>query len=403
MNSARNSKLPPCQQSQDSEEEIIACFSPKDIPKFHTGKLNSFLYGMKRSKAHENHIPFVICRIFAWNLQGDTLVQRRALHVKWSGGRYGDSAAGHIRFVPKIDFEFIESEAWRELSEEMGVDRLYGRLYDFHVEQTHLGSVRGVYTFVALVGNEINLNLGEVDVNSGFVTPSRLLQMIEHDPFVPTCGFYWKRLFDEETFSTLRREYGESDKRNSQMSATSSTSSALSLENDVEKPVGLIIGRFQPFHNGHLQFILYMIQQVSVLKIGIGSSQYHSTIDNPFTYLERSNMISQTLLDNGVSLDAFHVFAIPDLHNADLWVNEVIKIVGDFDLFYSNSQWTRQLFQKRGKNMGEIQKFDFTRYNGSNIRQRLLNQLDIGDLVPPAVLRIITTMLISERIQLTEK
>ncbi len=395
MNSVPNSKRPPCNPSKDfeEEEEIVACFSPKDIPNFHTGKLNSFLYGMNRNKAHQDHIPVVICRIFAWNLQGDPLVQRRALHFKWSGGLYGDSAAGHIRFIPDIDFEFIQSEAWRELAEEMGVDLLFGRLYDFHVEQTHLGSVRGVYTFVALVGDKLNLNFGEVDPDSGFVTPSRLLKMIEKDPFVPTCGFYWKKLFEEDTFTTLFREHNEILVRKP---------SSSSSEINKNQPVGAIIGRFQPFHKGHLQFILHLLQQVSILKIGVGSSQYHSTLDNPFTFAERRDMISQSLLDNGVIPDMFHIFAIPDLHNADLWTREVIKIVGNFDIFYSNSQWTRQLFQKVGKQLGNIQKYDFMRYNGTKIRELLMQQQEIKDLVPPAVLRIILKIPLSERLLLKE-
>ncbi|MHA1674295.1 MAG: nicotinamide-nucleotide adenylyltransferase [Promethearchaeota archaeon] len=395
MNSAPNSKRPPCHPSQDSEEEeIVACFSPKDIPNFHTGKLSSFIYGMSREKAHQNHIPVVICRIFAWKLNGDPLVQRRALHFKWSGGLYGDSAAGHIRFIPDIDFEFIQSEAWRELAEEMGANLLNGRLYDFHVEQTHLGSVRGVYTFVALVGNDLDLNLGEVDPDSGFVTPSRLLHMIEQEPFVPTCGFYWKKLFEEDTFTTLFREFEEKEK-NLQESVFS--------EANKSQQVGLIIGRFQPFHNGHLLFVLHLLSQVSILKIGIGSSQYHSTVDNPFTFSERRNMISQSLLENGINSNTFHIYAIPDLHNADLWTQEVIKIVGDFDFFYSNSQWTRQLFQKVGKQLGNIKKYDFTRYNGTNIREHLVKQIEIKDLVPPTVLRIIEKIPLVERLLLTER
>jgi len=47
---------------------------------------------------------------------------------------------------------------------------------------------------------------------------------------------------------------------------------------------GLIIGRFQPFHNGHLYAIKNALKKVDELVIAIGSSQYVNTEDNPFSF-----------------------------------------------------------------------------------------------------------------------
>ena len=57
----------------------------------------------------------------------------------------------------------------------------------------------------------------------------------------------------------------------------------------------LFIGRFQPFHKGHQLIIKKIKNNFEKINIGIGSSQYHHTITNPFTSDERKLMIKKSL------------------------------------------------------------------------------------------------------------
>jgi len=61
----------------------------------------------------------------------------------------------------------------------------------------------------------------------------------------------------------------------------------------------LLIGRFQPFHKGHLQLIQDVCAEYGEVIIGMGSSQYGNTLENPFTSDERKLMIRESL---GLSL-----------------------------------------------------------------------------------------------------
>ena len=54
---------------------------------------------------------------------------------------------------------------------------------------------------------------------------------------------------------------------------------------------GLLIGRFQPFHLGHLDAVLFALSRVENLWIGIGSSNKRNEKKNPFTADERIEMI----------------------------------------------------------------------------------------------------------------
>ena len=110
---------------------------------------------------------------------------------------------------------------------------------------------------------------------------------------------------------------------------------------------GLYIGRFQPFHLGHLSAIKQALQVVEKLYIGIGSSQYNHTNENPFTAEERQKMIELALKE--AELEArCEIFLIPDIHDEEKWVDHVKKIVSYFEIvFVGNEGIVKNLFEKR--------------------------------------------------------
>ena len=59
----------------------------------------------------------------------------------------------------------------------------------------------------------------------------------------------------------------------------------------------LFIGRFQPFHKGHLGTLekIAKVEDVGEIVIGIGSSDQSFTSYNPFTVEEREEMIRSSL------------------------------------------------------------------------------------------------------------
>ena len=59
---------------------------------------------------------------------------------------------------------------------------------------------------------------------------------------------------------------------------------------------GFLIGRFQPFHLGHVEAVKFALSKVEQLYIGIGSSNKSHQLRNPFTVEERKQMILSCLL-----------------------------------------------------------------------------------------------------------
>jgi len=65
---------------------------------------------------------------------------------------------------------------------------------------------------------------------------------------------------------------------------------------------GLLIGRFQPFHLGHLKALHFALSKVDKLWIGLGSSNKPLQKNNPFSAEERNEMILASIDESMKSL-----------------------------------------------------------------------------------------------------
>jgi len=150
----------------------------------------------------------------------------------------------------------------------------------------------------------------------------------------------------------------------------------------------LFIGRFQPFHNGHLKVLQYIISKYDEIIIGIGSSQYSHIIENPFSEEERKKMIKESI--KKINITNYRIVSIPDIHDPPNWVSHVLSIVKDFDVVISNNDLTIKLFSEKGFTIVKTPSFEKEKYSGKLIRKRMINGLKWEDLVPDPVANIIT-------------
>ena len=69
---------------------------------------------------------------------------------------------------------------------------------------------------------------------------------------------------------------------------------------------GLYIGRFQPFHLGHLYLVKKALTEVDELIIGISFGDKKVLEKNPYSLEERIKMIDITLMNNNVKNYLLH-------------------------------------------------------------------------------------------------
>jgi nicotinamide-nucleotide adenylyltransferase len=89
------------------------------------------------------------------------------------------------------------------------------------------------------------------------------------------------------------------------------------------------VGRFQPFHRGHLSVIKDLLPKFDQVLVVVGSSDKFRTLENPFTVGERHAMVKATLEDLGVKSDKFKVVPLPDIDDDEKWVKHVVNTCPD--------------------------------------------------------------------------
>ncbi len=149
---------------------------------------------------------------------------------------------------------------------------------------------------------------------------------------------------------------------------------------------GFLIGRFQPFHNGHLSVVDKIAEDVDELVIGIGSAGDSHSSSDPFTAGERIMMITKTL----ESYDLV-TYAVPieDLDRHAVWVSHVQSMCPSFDVAYSNNPLVIQLFEEAGVEVRQSPMYNRDVLEGSGIRARMIAGEPWTEMVPDSVLDVI--------------
>src|SRR5574341_1748992 len=150
---------------------------------------------------------------------------------------------------------------------------------------------------------------------------------------------------------------------------------------------GLFIGRFQPFHLGHLDAIKFGLSKVENLWIGIGSSNKSNEKRNPFSADERKQMILSSL-DNA-SLARIRVYYVPDIGDHEKWTYHVDSIVPKYDVVFSNDDFTQTLYQKRGIKVVPVQLKERENLSGTNIREKIAMGRNWEELVPEGTKKVL--------------
>lgn len=146
----------------------------------------------------------------------------------------------------------------------------------------------------------------------------------------------------------------------------------------------LFIGRFQPFHGGHVWMVHRGIgEEYDEVILGMGSSQYGHRPRNPFTAEERQEMIRRVHAARG--LGAHIVIEIPDIGDDDQWVDHVLSLVPSFAVVVSHDPLTRRLFEEAGYEILDPPLWRREKYSGTQIRSRMVEGGDWKEGLTPEV------------------
>jgi nicotinamide-nucleotide adenylyltransferase len=156
----------------------------------------------------------------------------------------------------------------------------------------------------------------------------------------------------------------------------------------------LFIGRFQPFHNGHMEVIKEILRDNENITIVISGPE-NPDEKNPFSFKEREVMIRKVLGGEGINYETREIL---DLNDDEKW-SENVKKIGKFDVAYSRNPWTIRCLKKAGITVKKHKFYERYKNCGRVIRERISEGKEWKDLVPEEVYEYLKKINGEERIR----
>lgn len=145
--------------------------------------------------------------------------------------------------------------------------------------------------------------------------------------------------------------------------------------------IGLIIGRFQPFHNGHLYLLKEALKYADNIIIGIGSVNIRDE-SNPFSQNQIEKMLQSVLENENWTDRVIQIFGIPDFHDDMKWRQYILQHSERFDVVMGHNDWVARIFKKVQIPVIEIPFYKRELYEGIKIRKRMNDKIHWQDRVP---------------------
>lgn len=160
----------------------------------------------------------------------------------------------------------------------------------------------------------------------------------------------------------------------------------------------LFVGRFQPFHKGHLLVLQGMVKVCGKVNIVIGSSDAKREADNPFSAEERKEMIQRALQEEDIipTYD-INLVELPDQATDEAWTKACLELVGPVAAVWTGNEATKNCFEKEGVTVKVIK--EIPRVSATEVRDRMRAGKDWEELVPEETARYIKEINGVERVK----
>ena len=176
-------------------------------------------------------------------------------------------------------------------------------------------------------------------------------------------------------------------------------------------PYGMIHGRFQPFHNGHLEYALSALTRCAHLIIGItnpdpstivaeaADPERHLPTANPFTFYERQWMIQAALSEAGIALSRISIVPFP-IHHPERWASYCPPDAVQYVRLFSG--WGREKLERleaAGWTVEVLDQGKEKEVSGNEVRRKLIAGQDWQACVPKAVVEVLKAIKAEQRLQ----
>lgn len=155
---------------------------------------------------------------------------------------------------------------------------------------------------------------------------------------------------------------------------------------------GVLVGRFQPLHLGHLEAFAFALSRVRMLWLGIGSSNRPPDADNPFTAAERERMLALSLPPDAAA--RIRTYRIPDFGDHRLWAEHIDRTVPPYACIFTNDGATAAAYGPRTARVVPVPHVRRASLSGTNVRRliRTGGERACASLVPAGTLSVLESV-----------
>lgn len=153
--------------------------------------------------------------------------------------------------------------------------------------------------------------------------------------------------------------------------------------------IGLVIGRFQPLHKGHVYLIKESLKYCDQLIIGIGSANKKSQ-KNPWSAAKRRKMLKDFVRANKFEKRIIKIINLYDNPDDDVWFENLIKKTGKFDVTLGNNPWNNGIIARHGIKAIEVGFYNREKLEGVKIRELMRTNSNWKDRVPSYIFASLT-------------
>ncbi|MEK9682436.1 MAG: nicotinamide-nucleotide adenylyltransferase [Nitrosopumilus sp.] len=166
---------------------------------------------------------------------------------------------------------------------------------------------------------------------------------------------------------------------------------------------GLMMGRFQPFHLGHLELVKQILDQCDEVIIAITSAQFNYLEKDPFTAGERIEMIHNSIKESEIDLNRCFVISIENQFNIATWVSYLKSALPHFDKVFSGNDYVSMLLADSGITVVKPEFLDREQFNATKIRSMIISDQNWKESVPNAVYEFLTQIDAKNRLTVISK
>ena len=149
----------------------------------------------------------------------------------------------------------------------------------------------------------------------------------------------------------------------------------------MKNKIALIVGRFQPFHKGHLFLIRKALEKADRIIVGIGSANIIDE-NNPIDFETRKKIIKAVVYKEKFEDRLIKIVPLDDFFDDKKWLTNLKLQVGKFDLALGHNEWTNNILKKAGYKVLKIDYYKRGIYEGWRIRNLIREGKKWQDRVP---------------------